>query len=512
MIRNLQLITLSSLCLLALLAATSQAQITPSQDAFTNSADPTTNFGANGLLDVDGASQITYIQFNLASIPAGAKVSQATLKLYVNAVTTAGSFNVDNVNGAWSESTITHNLSPALGGSIVSGVPITTADANQFILINVTPAVEAWLDGSQANDGIALVADSTFNASFDSKENTTTSHPAELDLVFASSGGGTITGVTTAGGSGLTGGGTTGALSLSLLKTCANGQVLEWSGTAWACATAAGTGTITGVAAGTDLTGGGTSGKVTLNLDTTKVPLLVAGNTFTGNQAVIGTLTSTVSMGVGTVAPATSLDIFSSTVGGEAPIARFGSNGASDSNSILAYNGTGITETFQAGCDGCFIPQAQAGDGGIRVSPGTKILLGDQNGSRLTLDSAGNALQPLTAGGMAKAMVFVNPEEAGIVNCFNSTLSGAAATTAPCGFTFTRVSEGSYTIDFGFKVDDRFLSATQANSILTIGVCTDTVAFGCPLPGATPNKVEISISNITDDGAADDSTFWLLVY
>jgi len=47
----------------------------------------------------------------------------------------------------------------------------------------------------QANDGIALVANSTFAASFDSKENTTTSHSPEVDVVFAGgSGGGAITG------------------------------------------------------------------------------------------------------------------------------------------------------------------------------------------------------------------------------------------------------------------------------------------------------------------------------
>ena len=45
-----------------------------------------------------------------------------------------------------------------------------------------------------------------------------------------------------------------------------------------------GAGTITGVLAGTDLTGGGTSGVVTLNLDTTKVPALAASsNIFTGS-------------------------------------------------------------------------------------------------------------------------------------------------------------------------------------------------------------------------------------
>jgi TGF-beta propeptide len=298
MIRKFQLLVLSYLCLLVLLATSvSQAQITPSQDAYTNNADATTNFGASGLLDVDGTSQIAYIQFNLASVPSGAHVGQATLKLYVNAVTTAGSFNVDYVNGPWSEGTITHSLSPALGNTIALGVTITAADKNQYILVNVTPAVEAWLGGSQANDGLALVANSAFNASFDSKENTTTSHPPELDLVFASNAG-TITGVTTAAGSGLTGGGTTGTLNVSLLKTCANGQVLEWNGTAWACATAQGTGTITGVVPGTGLTGGGTSGKVTLNLNTAKVPQLSSANVFTNNQAIVSPSSSAYGLSV----------------------------------------------------------------------------------------------------------------------------------------------------------------------------------------------------------------------
>ncbi len=69
--------------------------------------------------------------------------------------------------------------------------------------------------------------------------------------------------------------------------------MLQWNGTAWACANLKGNGTITGVAAGTALTGGGTSGNVTLNLDTTKVPLLSAANTFVGNQAVTGNPTAT---------------------------------------------------------------------------------------------------------------------------------------------------------------------------------------------------------------------------
>src|SRR2546430_5143576 len=94
------------------------AQITPSGDAYTNTALPTTNFGDKPLLDVQSSTQIAYIQFDLLSLPAGytsANLAKATLKLYVNAAPSAGSFNVDFVNGTWTEKNITAGLSPALG-------------------------------------------------------------------------------------------------------------------------------------------------------------------------------------------------------------------------------------------------------------------------------------------------------------------------------------------------------------------------------------------------------------
>jgi len=302
--QKLQFLPALVLSLTLLAWTTAHAQITPSADSYTNTATPTTNYGAKTLLDVDGASQITYIQFNLASIPTTASVSQATLKLYINGVTTAGSFNVDYINGAWSESTIDSSNAPPLATTIASNVNVTTADKNQYILVDVTPAVQAWLSGSETNNGLALVANSTFNATFDSKENTTTSHPPELDIAFGG-GEGTITGVTTASGSGLTGGGTSGTLDLSLTHACAAKQVLQWSGSSWTCSNA-GTGTITGVTAGTGLSGGGTSGTVTLNntgllgltagtgiassggqtptISVSGVPILAANNYFTQNN------------------------------------------------------------------------------------------------------------------------------------------------------------------------------------------------------------------------------------
>jgi hypothetical protein len=128
------------------------------------------------------------IRFDLTAVPTGytgSSVSKATLKLYVNSVTTAGAFNVDLVNGTWTEKTIKYSNEPALGSTIAASVPLTTASKGTYVEIDITSAVVEWLNGTQANDGIALVANSPLVATFDSKENTAASHAPEIDIVYA---------------------------------------------------------------------------------------------------------------------------------------------------------------------------------------------------------------------------------------------------------------------------------------------------------------------------------------
>ena len=288
--KRLSTIFAVSLLLMSFFAVSAFAQITPSDDSYTLTSSPTTNFGAKTTLEVESSGATSFVRFDLSGIPptvTGSMVAKATLKIYVSTVATAGSFNVDLVTSSWKESTITANNSPTLGAAIASAVPVATADKNQYVLVDVTAAAVDWLNGT-ANDGLAIVPDGAVSFALNSKETATTSHPAELDIVLTGPAGppGPISGVTA--GAGLAGGGTKGNVTLSLLTTCSTGQVLQWNGSTWVCAMASGSGTITGVTAGTDLTGGGTSGTVTLNLDTTKVPQLNASNTFTASQSVTG--------------------------------------------------------------------------------------------------------------------------------------------------------------------------------------------------------------------------------
>jgi len=181
---------LSKLLLFALLVtAGSYGQVVLTGNSFTSPATPKTNHSASIALVV-GSGSNTYLQFGFAGLPAGlngSNVSAANVVVYVDAVLTSGTMDVYVVNGSWSQGTITYNNAPALGSKILSAVPVTTTG---YLSLNVTSTVQAWLNGTLPNNGIALVptSGSSILAAIDSISNILTSHPAQLNLVLVSAG------------------------------------------------------------------------------------------------------------------------------------------------------------------------------------------------------------------------------------------------------------------------------------------------------------------------------------
>jgi hypothetical protein len=171
----------------------SALDVTLSGDASVNSAHASTNYGVLSNLYV-GNGNTTFLQFNLTTLPAGttaAQVSQATLTVFVNRVNAAGAVAVSPVTAAWGEYSVTSSAAPPIGPSFGN---LSVSVPGQFVSVDVTAQVQAWLNASANDTGFAL-ASSAANVLFDSKENDETGHAARLDVTLVNQGPQGIQGV-----------------------------------------------------------------------------------------------------------------------------------------------------------------------------------------------------------------------------------------------------------------------------------------------------------------------------
>jgi hypothetical protein len=300
----------------------------------------------------------------------------------------------------------------------------------------------------------------------------------------------------------LTGGGLVslgGSTSLGLTTSCSAGQVLQWNGTAWVCATS-GNGTITGVTAGTDLTGGGTNGNVTLNVDTTKVvtgvvagtdltgggtggvqtlnvdttkiPQLNTANTFTGNQTVNGNLNAT-----GIIA-GSSFEIGSN-------LFAFGS--FTNQNAFLGFAGnTTMTGADNTGSgQGALVSNTT---GNSNTASGIDALKSNTTGNNNTGSGQG-ALGINTTGSFNTALGYLAGPDSNSPNLTNATAIGANAT----------VSESNALV----------LGGTGSNAV-SVGIGTATPQYTLDVHGTgnftqpvifAPNQVFPGTGTVTSVGS-----------
>jgi hypothetical protein len=253
--------------------AAGSTSVSPSSTPPTNPA--VTGAGTAGAIPLwDSASDIT----NSILTQTG---SGSTARLGVNIGTPSTTLDVKGTSNFRGTTTMpSAGLATASGGKTSYPLVFATSAYNSSAKGSVLQNFR-W-QAEPANNNSANAAGS-LNLLFSSGTNT----PAETGLSIASNGqltfaagqtfpgtgAGTITGVTA--GSGLTGGGTTGTISLSVPSHGISNSMLAAPSLT--------------VKAGTALTGGGSvalGGTTTLNVDTTKVPLLNAPNVFTANQTV----------------------------------------------------------------------------------------------------------------------------------------------------------------------------------------------------------------------------------
>jgi hypothetical protein len=235
-------------------------------DAYVNLSAPNQNNGQDPRIFVrnigPGGVRHGFLRLDLVDVIPGHPIEKATLRLWVDVVEDAGTLRLHQVSAPWQEGGISAANAPALGAMIGSRA-IGMADSKTWIAFDVTSIVAAWVIGTTPNNGIALIPDAgdPLRIALDSKENTATSHAAEIEVAHAAD----VTAVIA--GAGLFGGGIQGDLPLSLRTDCPAGHVLKWDGADWACAPHTGGGTVTSVNSGPGLLGGPITSSGSLALD-----------------------------------------------------------------------------------------------------------------------------------------------------------------------------------------------------------------------------------------------------
>lgn len=280
-----------------------------------------------------------------------------------------------------------------------------------------------------------------------------------------------------------------------------------------------GAGTVKSVglsAPGSDFTVSGSpvtkSGTLALNWNVVPTNLDTA-DAIVKRDSLGGFNAGTVTVASVTAAPATGLGIYSSSPD------NHGIEGVSNStfaSGVVGENnssgGNGVYGSGLVGVYGTTNVQSSYGVVGINTATGGIAI----HGSAPTGDgfyTENNVYQDRSAGGWVKAMALV--DQNGITSeCFNSTLIGVPATVPPCGFSLHAWGVGDYTVDFGFKVDDRFVSATGVVPQDIVAVCTDALG-GCNNT-ITANQVEVTswctYSLVINCPGYQDNRIYLVVY
>gem|GEM_PF-3847090 len=185
---------------------TQQPAAAAGKDAHMLSGSPNQNFGVDTEMDINPGNRNLLIQFDLSSIPSNAKITSATLRLYVTASGLPPNpvVNVHRVTQAWTEGTgngaVTNdgatwnkydgvNNWASGGGDYDSTVwnSTTVTAINAWYSWNLTAIVQNWVNGTYTNNGMLLrtTTSSSGTTSFVTSDNSNASLRPILEVIYA---------------------------------------------------------------------------------------------------------------------------------------------------------------------------------------------------------------------------------------------------------------------------------------------------------------------------------------
>jgi hypothetical protein len=404
--------------------------LSPSQDAY-YVAGNATNTGTATTITVGQSGAVGLVQFDLTQLPSvtASQIQKATLTLFLDHVGSAGTINVDTVSAStpWTELTVNGNSGISAGSAVATSV--ATATAASFISMDATAAVQGWITTPSSNNGFMILGNGGTSVQFDSKENTTTSHPAMLTIVLVSVG---PTGPTGAASSVPGPTGPTGAASAVAGPTGPTGT----SGPNGATGPTGSAGT-NGTNGATGPTGSnGTSGPNGATGPT-------GSNGTNGTNGATGPTGSNGTNGTNGATGPTGSNGTNGTNGATGPTGSNGTNGTNGATGPTGSNGTNGTNgaTGPTGSAGATGPTGSNGATGPTGSAGSNGTNGT-NGSNGTNGAAG-ATGPAGAGTITLQTVRDIPASAGfsagaVYTGFGQGLNSSALTSPGCSNTIAQ--------------------------------------------------------------------------
>lgn len=133
--------------------------LTAVEDTYVSEGSPTTNYGSEDYMSV-ARSEFTQesfalLRFSLSSIPAGSTIHSASLQLYLTSGgSSAKTLDIYRATEAWSFSSVTWNSRP--NTTCCYGSTSVGTTSGLYYAWDITSLVDGWVNGSYANNGLAV--------------------------------------------------------------------------------------------------------------------------------------------------------------------------------------------------------------------------------------------------------------------------------------------------------------------------------------------------------------------